>query len=443
MTSNTTPETQPRSYADDDEIDLYDLFMALWKQKLVLLLCVVLFTALGVVYVLRMPDTYEAKTTLLILPPIPTEFAGSEVASLIEGALFAPDIYKDLALAEDLLNEVAGAIYTDTDPEERPTLNDLIKRLQVSLNESSAAKNAAAKSFALTLTLKGKNPEELPQFLEKWGDAFIKRNSLLFVGRLAQSYDYINEAFTAVKKDLEKAEDALLAYKKQHPVSVLAIQLETMRTLHGEFLAQYTKNVRSLAPLEAKAKALREFLAAEPERVIMNKTVSREAIWNFLAQRFSRGELDHLQDLSVVEELFNTHHQSLKAKLYDLDAEIVALKTSIADLGQHIAQTEKEYNQKNEQLLEIQKMTERLAREEKVLKESHDAMATKFQASRVAVAEAADPIRVIEDPVPPTTPVASKKALIVALSGVLGLFMGIFTALVVNMIQNRRAAVVQ
>lgn len=441
MTSNTTPETQPRSYADDDEIDLYDLFMALWKQKLVLLLCVVLFTALGVVYVLRMPDTYEAKTTLLILPPIPTEFAGSEVASLIEGALFAPDIYKDLALADDLLNEVATAIYTD--PEERPSLSSLVSRLQVSLNESSAAKNAAAKSFALTLTLKGKNPEELPQFLEKWGDAFIKRNSLLFVGRLAQSYDYINEAFTAVKKDLEKAEDSLLAYKKQHPASVLEIQLETMRKLHGEFLSQYTKDVRSLAPLEAKAKALREFLAAEPERVVMNKTVTNEALWNFLAQRFTRGELEHMQDLSLAEELFNTHHESLKAKLYDLDAEIVALKTSIADLGQHIAQTEKEYNQKNEQLLEIQKMTERLAREEKVLKESHDAMATKFQASRVAVAEAADPIRVIEDPVPPTTPVASKKALIVALSGVLGLFMGIFTALVVNMIQNRRASVVQ
>ncbi|PKL02036.1 MAG: hypothetical protein CVV55_06505, partial [Synergistetes bacterium HGW-Synergistetes-2] len=376
-----------------------------------------------------------------ILPPIPTEFAGTEVASLIEGALFAPDIYKDLALADDLLNEVATAIYTD--PEERPTPSDLIKRLQVSLNESSAAKNAVAKSFALTLTLKGKNPEELPQFLEKWGDAFIKRNSLLFVGRLAQSYDYINEAFTAVKKDLEKAEDSLLAYKKQHPASVLEIQLETMRKLHGEFLSQYTKDVRSLAPLEAKAKALREFLAAEPERVVMNKTVTNEALWNFLAQRFTRGELEHMQDLSLAEELFNTHHESLKAKLYDLDAEIVALKTSIADLGQHIAQTEKEYNQKNEQLLEIQKMTERLAREEKVLKESHDAMATKFQASRVAVAEAADPIRVIEDPVPPTTPVASKKALIVALSGVLGLFMGIFSALVVNMIQNRRAAVVQ
>jgi tyrosine-protein kinase Etk/Wzc len=112
----------------------------------------------------------------------------------------------------------------------------------------------------------------------------------------------------------------------------------------------------------------------------------------------------------------------LKAKLYDLNAEIAALKVSIADLRQHIDSTDKEFNEKQTRLLEISLETERLSREEKVLQESYNTLATKFQVSRVAIAEAADPIRVIEQPVLPTSPVAPRKTLIVALSGVLGLF---------------------
>ena len=71
MTTDRSVQNTPAPYQDDDEIDLMDLFMALWKQKWVIVICAALFVAAGSTFALLTPKTYEAKTTLLILPLFP------------------------------------------------------------------------------------------------------------------------------------------------------------------------------------------------------------------------------------------------------------------------------------------------------------------------------------------------------------------------------------
>ena len=67
-TARSVPNT-PAPYQDDDEIDLTDLLFALWKQKWIIILCAALFVAGGIAVALMLPKTYEAQTSLLILPP--------------------------------------------------------------------------------------------------------------------------------------------------------------------------------------------------------------------------------------------------------------------------------------------------------------------------------------------------------------------------------------
>ncbi len=50
--------------AADDEIDLRELFSALWKGKWVILLFTVVFAAGGVFYALSQPNTYKATAVL-------------------------------------------------------------------------------------------------------------------------------------------------------------------------------------------------------------------------------------------------------------------------------------------------------------------------------------------------------------------------------------------
>lgn len=59
------PYSAPHFHADtSDEIDLRELFFALWKGKWVIILMTAVFSVAGVLYALSQPNTYKAQTVL-------------------------------------------------------------------------------------------------------------------------------------------------------------------------------------------------------------------------------------------------------------------------------------------------------------------------------------------------------------------------------------------
>jgi len=80
---------------------------------------------------------------------------------------------------------------------------------------------------------------------------------------------------------------------------------------------------------------------------------------------------------------------------------------------------------------------ERLELEIALQEETYRRVGTKLQEARLARAEAAEPIRLVERPVLPTQPIGPRKTMNVAVAGVLGLFLGILLAFVANAIKSR------
>ena len=58
---NQTPD--PQNYPDD-EIDLRELFAALWRGKWIIILFTIVFAAVGVFYALSKPDIYQSSVLL-------------------------------------------------------------------------------------------------------------------------------------------------------------------------------------------------------------------------------------------------------------------------------------------------------------------------------------------------------------------------------------------
>ena len=430
MTTDRSVQNTPAPYQDDDEIDLMDLFMALWKQKWVIVICAALFVAAGTTFALLTPKTYEAKTTLLILPPISRELTDDKNSG---GQMFSSEIYKDLALAQDLLNDVIAEVYSGT---EQPDAAAAQRNMSVSVNKASEKDTTGKLPFTLSVSLKGEDPAALTSFLSSWITHFTRRNAQLFSTRGTQSFEYISENFEIVKKDLKAAEDKLADYRKQHPIDFLENTLTTLKTLNKNYQEDISFKKRTLVSSEAKLIALKELIKEEPEIIILNRSPSNEMLLNV-----PRGTDSHKnENLIFRDEVINERHSILRNMITFAETEVQSLKASIADLEQHLKATEKEFNEKQVLLVESKKNIQRLEREEKALNDAYTNLAKKFQETRIAAAEAADPIRVIEQPVLPTSPVAPRKTLIVALSGVLGLFIGLFAALIVNMVKNRTAS---
>ena len=55
---------QPVSQVADDEIDLRELFTALWQGKWLIIVTTFLFSVASVFYALSLPDIYKSEVTL-------------------------------------------------------------------------------------------------------------------------------------------------------------------------------------------------------------------------------------------------------------------------------------------------------------------------------------------------------------------------------------------
>ncbi len=100
MTTDRSVQNTPAPYQDDDEIDLMDLFMALWKQKWVIVICAALFVAAGTTFALLTPKTYEAKTAQFMPLRFDSPIAVSVIADVVKNRPLLSDVALQMKLGE-------------------------------------------------------------------------------------------------------------------------------------------------------------------------------------------------------------------------------------------------------------------------------------------------------------------------------------------------------
>ena len=421
-------------WRDDSEIDLVDIIDSLWKHKRLIGALVAICLIGAIAYLMATPRTYESRATLLFLPPIPSELDNESRG----GVMLTPDTYITLATAEDLLDDVINLAYSDIGAEGRPSTDDMRKRMKVQLAKSSESSKEIPNQMTMTVSFKDKDPKKAMSTLNIWSSLFIKRNAQHFVDRAGSSFEFIGESVKTVKEDLEKTEDQLLAYQRGNSVPMLKAQIQTTEGLYSEFLSKYNKDITSLPPLEAKAKAAKKLLALEKETKSLSKGMSKEALWNFLSKNLNGAEVKSLRELNIEEEMLNDQYLYLKTTLADTELEISELNASTKDLKIKMASLKKEHAIMYAKLLEMEKEVERLQREKKTLQDSYVDLSKKYQLSRITTVEATDPIKIVEKPILPRKPVSRGGLKILCLAGLLGLFMGITAALLTEMISKKR-----
>ena len=405
---------------EEYEVDLRDYVRVLWKEKWIVIVTflVAVGTALGISY--RLPKHYRTETALLILPPLARE-VGGEVA----GTVYSPETYKSLALASDLLQEVAAKVYPKG---ERPSVLELQGRIKVEIEQTTAKEFPGRFPLYLRVSFTGTDPEKLQQLAQAWTEGFTARNAQLFMSRAAQSYEYIKENFDEVEEELLAKEEEKRRYQQENPLEVLQAEVAVLQTNYKTYLDQLEEKRRELASKEAALAALKEALAQEPEYLTLERTVSNEALWNFLAQRATPEELSSLPSLTLEDQQLNSVYLNLRSQFASTQVAVKTLQEEIAYLESALSTTLAELKEKQARLVEVQAELERLDREISVLKSSYTSLAGKLQEARIAKAETAEPIRVVEAPVVPERPVGPNKKMNVAVAGVLGLFVGVLLA---------------
>ena len=371
-------------YFEEDEIDLYELWLTLKKRWKVVIGTFLIFTVAAVVIAFVMTPVYRATTTLMPVSATPVsgmaalasealgiqlqkDNTSSKIMAVLKSKTIRERVIKNLNLIPVLLENI---------PENRDPMYVAQETLEEMVSVSQDRKtnlitlNVDSEDRELAKKIAEEYIKELQNILEEKALTIAKVNRIFLEKQLAET-----------ERELQEALNKMVAFQKEHKIINPSEQVKGSFELYSSLISQkiqlqteYRKLSSVLSPNNPRLKAIRQQLAS------VNKQLKE--------LEGSTNELSPIPSLNLAPELMSSY-----TKLY---LKLKALQT------------------KYETLLKM------------------------YEQARIEEQKEAIYAEVIDPPYASDIPVKPKKKLIVAVAGVSGLFLGIFLAFFLEWLENVR-----
>ena len=379
---------------DESTIELIDYLRVLWRRKWIILVTLAAAVVTAWIVGQAIASTYRVETSLLLLPPLSSELGAEPV-----GSRLAPEAYEELAVSTTLL----GAVIESTPLPDDVTIERLKERVSVSVNRLSSGGE-----FLLTASIDGTDPQELSKTAQAWTRAFTETYGELFQDRTMRSFSYVSENYAATESELEDLIDERTAFLAANSIEVLKAEAGALRTV-------LTSNHQRLLTAQQELELAKAYLAArgqDPVRGFSTYVLTSAVDPNTLSGALAFG-------LSAEE-----YRGIVASEVENLEESIDRITNALAERQQQIDTAEADLSEINRRI--------------NLIESEHAHLATKLQEARIALAENPDPIRIIDEPLAPLTPIAPRNTLNIAIAGFLGLMVGTLLAFFVDYLARIR-----
>ena len=446
---SSTSHSEPQRRIEDDEIDLRELFSAIWFYKWPILLTTILFGLGGVIYALTATPVYQADAML--------EVAGNKNQVLGE----LSDLLADNRTPADTEIELIKS---------RLVLGKTIKQLGLNINStpkdsflsylipSKRAKQVEIGEFTVSDVWQNRSFTLIAQGPHEY--TVITPEGSRYSGRIGQLLS-VNNAFSLLVKKIdadlgqefalthysdlnaiEKLKSSLSVAPKGKNVPIIGLTItgtkpsQMVHTLNGIIDNYLTQNRDK--DVQAARYGLK-FIAEELPRLQAELQDAEDKLNRYRTQNKSldvpseaRGTLEGLNKLemqivdlkteeSVLSEVYTRDHPAYKA-----------LKEKI----QVLEDAKKRLNKQITDMPATQQEIVRLTRNVTISQNIYTQLLNKQQELNILQASSQGSVRVIDRAAVSEEPIKPKKAIIVALATMVGLFLSTFAALVKAMFKQ-------
>ncbi|NMB10711.1 MAG: hypothetical protein GX977_00330 [Firmicutes bacterium] len=214
--------------ARDDEIDLREVFMVLWKGKwTIVLLVVAAALAAGIGGRILLTPSYEAVATLLIMPPT--------YQSAIEPESLALETYRDLALTPSIATRVVEELGLANKKGEPLTAGEILRRVEVEISAPQVRREEIVQKVGiLKIKASWKDPDTARDIANTWVGMFMENTAHIRKSESDEVAQVILNQFGSTEEALQVAEEELLEFRSSDSLPLLSQQVELLRSQLGE-----------------------------------------------------------------------------------------------------------------------------------------------------------------------------------------------------------------
>ncbi|MDA0746766.1 MAG: Wzz/FepE/Etk N-terminal domain-containing protein [bacterium] len=222
---------------DEQEVDLIDYVNVIVKRKWVIVVGTLVCSVLAVVYNgtrEKTPPVYEARATLLILPP--------PFKDELKLPSFSTDVYQTLAKAQDLEQTIIDSLRLKDAKGERLRISALDGVLQT----EPGAQQGAGSSLDLIVTSSDTARMSPAKIVNVWASLFVRENNGLTTQEAIGNYEFISEQYEIARRNLNAAEDSLNAFEGGRDLALLRAELEAKNAKLLEYQKEYVNSSLAL-----------------------------------------------------------------------------------------------------------------------------------------------------------------------------------------------------
>jgi len=416
---------------EDREVELIDYLRVLWRQRAIIGVAFLAAVLAAWFINTRLPETYSAKTSLLLLPPL-----ASELDASTSGSTLTSQVCQRLATSTEILQAVAADIGLPADTD----IQAFSRRISLSVQ---AFPMSGEQQFLLDASFKASEPETSAQMARAWIAAFSKTYAEIFQDRTTRSYDYVSQNAASTQQELELAMARRTALLLEHPINLLTSHIAALQSRYQDDVTQlaaarrkfdsneariaaledewtrrtalllehpiglltsdiaalqsrYQQNVTHLAELrrefnsnEARVAALEDELARQTSVVVLERSLDPDSLAVALQSGLSERAFGELLGLRAQDESQNTTFVSLTSNAAYARATSVELANQIETLTVAVAEGRTELDAKQTEATETQAALDALNSEMQLLQGTYARaeLANQIETLTVAVAD--------------------------------------------------------
>ncbi|ACL70967.1 GumC family protein [Halothermothrix orenii] len=436
----------PHNY--EYEIDLTEYLGILNKRKWLILAITILAGVMGYILTSYKPAVFQSDA-LLMIDETPTTLNQIELSPFNNNNR---DLitYSKLLKTRKLLKKVSQHF-----DENKVSVKYLITNLNIEIIPDTRL---------IKISIKHTDPVIARQIISYLIEEFIINNRNLKKSATVNARNYVARQLEKVSRDLKNIEAEVRHYKEENKSLVLSNFtqkiMQSMLDLE-ENLAEVEINIKTH---RAALNHLYNKLQSSRELILSSKTLSKNPAYTELKNRLTELEieLDSLTTVytdkhpeiiklkaekkSILNEISNTLGEVITSTIYttnpvynNLKQELVKLETELTSLKAQKESLNIQFQKikaKTEQLPKKELEYSRLLRKLEVSEKLYTMLLTRYQELKITEAMKVSDIITVDPPVVPESPVGPNMKLNLAIAIIMGLFVGVFIAFILEFINN-------
>jgi tyrosine-protein kinase Etk/Wzc len=371
---------------EDQENRTISITNVLWKYRILIIGSMVFCGIIAFSVSFFVPKTYEAISTLLIMP--------SKFQTDVQPIAFSAPTYQGLLESREMVKEIIDQLQL-----KKITVEEIQKNISTKIIMESQPK--ALFTPVINLVVKSSNPETAAAIANKWAEVFVARTEHLSSHEIDRAYQLLTTQLDSTEQNLKQAEEMVKQLKEQYKIENLRSELAgKLQQLDGASAPSLFRSQQHTF--------ISVFTPGEMQKMEQGYRGLQASIM------YERNTTQNLLDK------FGTQLPSDEKNRIQM--RIDTLTIQINDLNKTIQVLEKEVQKLQNVVVIGETEIGRAQREIDTYKQTYTMLAEKAEQAKIAKAEQVEDIKVFAKAVVPEQPIWPRKSIITLIAALAGLF---------------------